>query len=564
MTTHERAALYVRVSTRYQVDKDSLPFQKKKLKEYCSFLNITEYEIFEDDGYSAKNTDRPKFQEMMYKIRNGQFTKLIVYKVDRISRNLLDFATMYNELKEQHVSFISMNEQFDTSNAIGEAMLKIILIFAELERQMTSERVMGVMLNRAEEGLWNGARMPVGYKWDETIKFPTPDEDEVKIVQYIFDEYEKTHSCTQVLRSLANKGIKGKRGGNWTSKGIHDIIRNPFYIGTYRYNMRESARGKLKPENEWIIKENNHTPIISSEQFKRCNEIMDKNGNSRNTAGFRKNVNIHIFSNKLKCAYCGSGFYAGKDRPRANGYKPSIYRCNRRSALMDCPARTINDITLGNFVFNYIANLINVQNNFSNYYDISKFEKALLNGNEFSELSINKTDLKRTYNIMLYQLYNGNKLNILDVTVDDNNKDYNAEQLDIYILEKNKCKKAIERLTDIYIYDPDSMSKAQYTLKRKELTDKIETLENKIAEINSQHSNITSTNDMTFIKKASAFLVSQKFILVQEHINFSELVMTVDNIMLKDFINQIVDYILVKDGKVVGIKFINGLEHHFE
>ena len=93
--------------------------QRKKLKEYCKLIDIPDFEIFEDDGYSAKNTDRPMFQEMMNRIRAGEFTHLIVWKVDRISRNLLDFASMYQELKERKVTFISLNEQFDTSTPIG-------------------------------------------------------------------------------------------------------------------------------------------------------------------------------------------------------------------------------------------------------------------------------------------------------------------------------------------------------------------------------------------------------------------------------------------------------------
>lgn len=154
---------------------------------------------------------------------------------------------MYQELKDHKVTFISMNEQFDTSTAIGEAMLKIILIFAELERNMTSERVTGIMLDRAEQGLWNGARMPVGYRWNPEIKFPEPDPEETKIVQFIFDEYERVRSTTKIARYLNHNQIASKRGGQWTSKLIRDIIRNPFYIGTYRYNLRESGRGPLKP-----------------------------------------------------------------------------------------------------------------------------------------------------------------------------------------------------------------------------------------------------------------------------------------------------------------------------
>lgn len=122
---------------------------------------------FEDPGYSAKNTDRPDYQAMMDRMRTGEFTHLVVWKIDRISRNLLDFAAVYDELKRLGVTFVSKNEQFDTSNAIGEAMLKIILVFAELERQMTSERVTAVMLSRANNGQWNGGQVPFGYLWDK-------------------------------------------------------------------------------------------------------------------------------------------------------------------------------------------------------------------------------------------------------------------------------------------------------------------------------------------------------------------------------------------------------------
>ena len=146
-----KVAIYIRVSTKWQVDKDSLPLQREELPKYAELvLGIKNYEVFEDAGYSAKNTDRPAYQRMMARVRSGEFSHILVWKIDRISRNLLDFASMYQELKDYGVTFVSKNEQFDTSTAIGEAMLKIILVFAELERNMTSERVTAVMLSRAE------------------------------------------------------------------------------------------------------------------------------------------------------------------------------------------------------------------------------------------------------------------------------------------------------------------------------------------------------------------------------------------------------------------------------
>lgn len=166
--TDPRVAIYIRVSTTHQIDKDSLPMQRKDLISYAKLMLRTEnFSIFEDAGYSGKNMERPKFKEMMSLIRRGVFTHVLVWKIDRISRNLLDFAGMYEELKSLGVTFVSKNEQFDTSTAMGEAMLKIILVFAELERNMTSERVTAAMISRAASGQWNGGRIPYGYDYGE-------------------------------------------------------------------------------------------------------------------------------------------------------------------------------------------------------------------------------------------------------------------------------------------------------------------------------------------------------------------------------------------------------------
>ena len=248
-----KIAIYIRVSTLYQVDKDSLPLQREDLINYSKYvLNSENYVVFEDAGYSGKNTDRPAYQEMMKRIKNGEFTHLLVWKIDRISRNLLDFCDMYEDLKKCNCIFVSKNEQFDTSSAMGEAMLKIILVFAELERKLTGERVTAVMLDRASKGLWNGAPMPLGYKWSKELKYPVIDENEKPTVELIYNTYLKEES-TSVVRNLLNaNNIKTKRNGRWTTKSITDIIRNPFYVGTYRYNYRESARGKKKSEDEWI------------------------------------------------------------------------------------------------------------------------------------------------------------------------------------------------------------------------------------------------------------------------------------------------------------------------
>ena len=208
-----RVAIYTRVSTLHQIDKDSLPMQRQDLINYARLiLNTEDYVVYEDAGYSGKNTDRPKFQEMMQQVRLGMFTHILVWKIDRISRNLLDFATMYSELKQLGVVFVSKNEQFDTSSAMGEAMLKIILIFAELERNMTSERVTAAMLSRAANGQWNGGRVPLGYDYDPETKTFTINESEAAVVKIIHDKYEQERSLVSLARYLNGHGYRTRTG----------------------------------------------------------------------------------------------------------------------------------------------------------------------------------------------------------------------------------------------------------------------------------------------------------------------------------------------------------------
>ena len=557
--TIKKAALYVRVSTKYQVDKDSLPFQRKKLKEYCKMLDIHKYEIFEDDGYSAKNTERPRFQEMMNRIRGGEFTHLIVWKVDRISRNLLDFSTMYKELKDHRVTFISMNEQFDTSTAIGEAMLKIILIFAELERNMTSERVTGIMLDRAENGQWNGSRLPIGYKLNRETMTPEPDPDEREIVQLIFDEYEKTRSCVKVARFMKRNNIKLPDNREWNPALIKNAIHNQIYIGTYVYNKRE-AHDKFRPESEWIVKEKNHQPIISEEQFERCNKIMEKNARTRDVSELRQTKHIHVFGGKVVCNMCGGNMGARKDIPLKNGYRPSNYNCSRRLRMMDCDnSRGIRETSIGPFVLNYVANLARIQKDFKEIDSPEKMEAALLSGPEFSGVKLKPESLKLTFSILTGKNI-GRGAYVPNMGKSDSEENPSADSMELLKRECEKYKTAISRLTELYMFDPDALTKEEYSEKKRGLTAKIRELEKQIA--TASGSGGSGTADLSFIKKASAFLVAQH-IASAEHIDYMQLVIDLDNGIIKDFIDQLIDKIFVQDGRIMRIRFVSGLEHEF-
>ena len=557
-------ALYVRVSTGYQVDKDSLPHQKKELKNYCKHvLHIPEERImiFEDAGKSAKNTKRPAFERMMQMVRAGQISHVLVYKIDRVSRNLVDFSLMYDDFKKNRVVFISLNEQFDTSSAIGEAILKIILVFAELERKMTSERVMDIMLGRAKNGLWNGANVPFGYAWDDVLQFPVPHPTEADIVKFMYDFYEREQSSCKLRDYLNGHDIPTKRGGEWTSKTVADIIRNPMYKGTYRYNYRESARGKIKPKEEWIVLEDVFTPLVSKEQWENCNKIMDSNAAARNNmCSQSKKKYYHVFGGLLRCGVCGSNMICDKDRPRENGFFPSIYRCGNRWRKNTCKAKGVTDVVLGPFVFNYIKNMVQATNNAASISTPEALEEILLTGPEFKNvLGIDVVGLTAAFDA-LKALHGPTATYKPTALTNDTSTATDDARAVLLTQEKERNIKALERLKKLYLFDENAMSEREYLETKQGLEVRNAQIENELADMRMNQE--AATASIGFVSSASSFLVAHKM-NQGEHIDYKEFAPLLDDKTLKDFVASVVDSIGIIGGKVDSITFNNGMVHKF-
>ena len=139
-----KVTVYTCVSNYVQIDDDTLEIQQNELINYIS-LNYNDYVVFEDGGYSGDNTLRPKYQKMLFRLQECEFIYLLVWKIDRVSRNILDFSDLYTEFQSLDVTFISKMEQYDTFTIIGQTFLKIYIIIAELEQHYASERVNAVL-----------------------------------------------------------------------------------------------------------------------------------------------------------------------------------------------------------------------------------------------------------------------------------------------------------------------------------------------------------------------------------------------------------------------------------
>lgn len=563
MNEQKTVAIYTRVSTGYQVDKDSLPFQKKELTAYCRHvLHAEKTELFEDAGKSGKNTDRPAYQRMMKKIRAGEISHVVVYKIDRISRNLVDFSLMYDEFKKYRVTFISLNEQFDTSSAIGEAVLKIILVFAELERKLTSERVTDVMIGRAMSGKWNGARMPYGWKWNEEKAFPEHDPIEAPNARRLYEIYEKTRSTAKVRDYCYDNGIQTKRGGKWNTSTICSYLRNPMNKGDYRYNYRNSARGQKKPEGEVVYLPGVFPPLVDPDLWDRVNAILDDNAIKSTTSDnphIKKHV--HVFAGGiLRCADCGAAFQVSRlDKTRANGFKPSLYVCTSRRTYRACDAPGASDVVIGPFVFNYIANMVRVTKSRAKIKDLDDLQDILLSGPEYESINrMNREDLS-----IIFQAIQGSGQRsgaTFVPSLPGSEKD--APEISGLRAEADKLSRALDRLKKAFLFDDGGIPESEYLSTRADLQERLTAVNNKIADTLTGDS-YSETAELSFVNSASSFLLSYR-LQSGDHIDYSDFAATVDKTVLKDFVNLVVDRIIIKDSKVVEIVFKNGLRNRFE
>lgn len=556
-----RVAIYIRVSTTHQIDKDSLPMQRQDLIAYAKLmLNTDDYVIFEDAGYSGKNTDRPKFQEMMSQIRQGAFSHLLVWKIDRISRNLLDFATMYKELKDLGVVFVSKNEQFDTSTAMGEAMLKIILVFAELERNMTSERVTATMISRASNGQWNGGRVPYGYNYDYETKDFSTNPIEAEIVHLIHDKYEEMRSLVRESLYLNEKGLRTRAGNLWNPVSLHIILHNIFYCGDYRYNvLKEGDRQKVKDESEWITVEDHHDSIISREQKERVIAMLDANkrlDRKRNT--YQSEKYVHVFAGLLYCGNCGKPMGATPAAAKKD-WQYSKYACpTRRKLASACNGKFTSDPIVGEFVFNYVLNMLNVQKNFTDIHSPEELQATLLIGNTFSYIDhIDEDGLNDLFNMLSSGKIKGT---VFGKSAKLKKKKVVSE-LSKLRNEKQKIERALDRLTKLYLYAEDAMPESEFIIQKSKLTEALDEVNEQIGFSNTDEWN-QSVSDEEFVRRASEFIIAQK-LTDRNYVSYKRLATSVDTAVIKTFVQSIIDSIIMDAGQVKQIIFKNGLSHTF-
>lgn len=321
-----KVAAYIRVSTHMQVEEGySLQAQRERLKAYAFSQGWEIVQFFVDEGLSAKDMDRPELQRMLKGVREGIFDIVLVYKLDRLTRSVIDLDKLLKEFSKHNVMFKSATEVYDTTTATGRLFIRLVASMAQWERENLGERVRFGMEEKARTGKWAVSTPPFGY--DSNDSNLLINHSEAAIVKEIYTLYLSGKGMWKIASHLNDRGLKTRRNKPWGQNSIHYILTNPIYKGTTRYNFRVN-------KEQYFEMDDVAPAIITEDEYNLTHQMMEK----RKSVHPRQATSRFVFSKVLKCARCGSTLI-GKTSTSKRGdktYYSYSYECqNKKKGLCD-------------------------------------------------------------------------------------------------------------------------------------------------------------------------------------------------------------------------------------
>ncbi len=379
------------------------------------------YKEYIDKGYSGKNTNRPAFEEMMEDIKQGKIQRVIVYKLDRISRSILDFANMMEVFHEYNVEFVSSTEKFDTSTPLGRAMLNICIVFAQLERETIQKRVTDAYYSRCKRGFYMGGRIPYGFKKQETVidgiktsKYvPVPEEAEQ--IRLIYSLYaDSNNSLGDIIDYFNKNGIKHLRGGVWVASRLSEILRNPIYVkadvnvydffqaqgakvfnpvsdftgyyACYLYKAESTTRSKSELLGKEVVLAP-HEGIVSSRDWIKCRKRCLSN---RQLAKTCKAKNSWLLG-KVKCGKCGYGLIVVKANTKWKRY----FICAGASSTKKAKCQGLGSTVYADLLEDYVSKAI--REHLAEFQTLRKQEKQRIDP-KINKLKIRIAEINKEIN----------------------------------------------------------------------------------------------------------------------------------------------------------------------
>ncbi len=393
-------AIYSRKS-KFTGTGESVENQITVCKEYINnhFPN-SEILVYEDEGFSGGDTDRPQFQKLIKDAENSKFNLLICYRLDRISRNISDFANTIEMLEEKNISFVSVREQFDTSTPMGRAMLYIASVFAQLERETIAERIKDNMYQLARTGRWLGGNSPTGFDSEPIVYIDENMKErkmytlkaipeELEIVKHVFEKYLELQSLAKVEAYSFQKDFMSKNGKYLGKTALKFLLTNPVYAkgDKYMYDYFESLEANIatskdkwngtkgimaynkrlikknrhirnKEHSEWIVSLGKHKGIIDGKDWIKVQKLMEKNREKAPRNGTSRSA---MLSGILKCGFCSSPMHIKYGRTNKDtGEKLYYYTCSLKqiSKRSKCQCKNLNGEKTDEQIIDDLKNII--------------------------------------------------------------------------------------------------------------------------------------------------------------------------------------------------------------
>lgn len=445
-----KAAIYIRVSTVEQSDNDfsSLDGQENQCRTWIDQKNqiisatspkIEVYKIYKDTK-SGKDLNRPGIELLMKDAKAGKFDLIIVTKIDRVSRSLKDFLNFFENLEEYEIDIAAVTQEIDTSTAAGKALQRMLLVFAEFEREMVGERTREKRIETVKAGRYAGGTPVLGY--DNIDKKLIVNETEAKLIKEVYNRYLKIKSSRDVARSLNKDGYHTKKyttkngvvkGGNkFTNRTILKILNSRLYLGQFEF--------------EGTIYEGLHTAIIDEGLYKKAQEILALNTVKTHPNIHLKSTTPAILKNLCSCGFCSSSLtVAGTTKRNKAGNKYYYYKCtqkNNRGVTLEHNPKDLPVARLDNFVVETLKLMLKEPELMQAMKERIKFEGE----DRVKEISEKITRLQN-----LLKSKKKDKTNTLKLVTDNANstfKDTYESQLESIILEIEQMENEIEFLKE--------------------------------------------------------------------------------------------------------------------
>ena len=371
-----------------------------------------------DNGFSGGNTDRDGFRKMMKLISQGTVSKVIVYKIDRISRSLSDFMKILDDFRKYHVEFVSSQESFDTSSPYGEMIIKLLMVFAEFERTSTIERVTQAYAHRSDMGFYMGGRCPYGFELVPTVihnvrtKKLEPIPEEIEQVYCIFERYSRENISLRRLRDwLTAENHLHLKGTAWTTASLSTILKNPIYVKAdsdiYQYYEQQGVRiisdlsaftgeygaqlyGHTKTKTDPCGKKLvllSHCGIIDSSVWLKCQHKLQKN---RQITNSYSNTTSWL-AGKVICEKCGYTMTTVKSKVNKTGEIRRYFNCTGKSHKRICTGTkvTIYAEDMEKMVYDCIASILSDQK--KEIVSVQSMDSPESNGIKLKLLEIEKS-----------------------------------------------------------------------------------------------------------------------------------------------------------------------------